>query len=93
MGHPRERVPNGTIVRFRELACGKDIRTVIITAIAFLLLTGLVAGLIIERQRRSHAELAEAKNRSDVVRAMRLAVAAELSGSIAHEIHNRLARS
>ena len=63
---------------------------VIITAIAFLLLIGLVTGLIIEHQRRRHAELAEAKNRSDVVRAMRLAVAGELSGSIAHEISQPL---
>ena len=58
----------------------------IITAVAFLLLIGLVTGLIIERQRRRYAELAEAKNRNDVARAMRLAVAGELSGSIAHEI-------
>ena len=90
-GIPASAVPNGAILQFREPWLWERYPyDAIITAVAFLLLTGLVAGLIIEHQRRSHAELAEAKNRSDVVRAMRLAVAAELSGSIAHEISQPL---
>jgi signal transduction histidine kinase len=80
-------LPSGTIVQFREKSLWERYPyDALITAVAFLLLIGLVTGLIIERQRRRYAELAEAKNRSDVARAMRLAVAGELSGSIAHEI-------
>jgi signal transduction histidine kinase len=86
-GIPASAVPSSAIVQFREPSLWERYPyELITTAIAFLLLSGLVTGLIIERQRRCRAESAEAKNRSDVVRAMRLAVAAELSGSIAHEI-------
>ena len=90
-GIPASAVPSSAIVQFREPSLWERYPyDAIITAVAFLLLSGLVAGLIIERQRRSRAESAEAKNRNDVVRAMRLAVAAELSGSIAHEISQPL---
>ena len=86
-GIPASAVPSGAIVQFREPSLWERYpHELIIITIAFLLLIGLVTGLIIERQRRRRAESAEAKNRSDVIRAMRLAVAGELSGSIAHEI-------
>jgi signal transduction histidine kinase len=86
-GIPESAVPSGAIVQFREPSLWERYPyEVVTTAIAFLLLIGVVTALIIERQRRRRAELAEAKNRGDLVHAMRLAVAGELSGSIAHEI-------
>ena len=84
-------VPADAIVYFREPSLWETYPSeLIIAAIVFLLLMALVIGLIVERQRRRHAELAEAKNRSEVVRAMRIALAGQLSGSIAHELNQPL---
>jgi signal transduction histidine kinase len=86
-GIPASAVPSDAIVQFREMSLLERYPyAVVAAAIALLLPIGLVSGLIIERQRRRHAELAEAKNRDDLICAMRLAVAGELSGSIGHEI-------
>ena len=56
----------------------------------FLLQAGLIAGLLAERYRRRLAEQAVQKQRFELVHASRLAVAGELTGSIAHEINQPL---
>jgi len=63
---------------------------VIAAAIVFLLQAGLIAGLLAERRRRQVAERAVAKQRFELAHASRLAVAGELTGSIAHEINQPL---
>ena len=84
-------VPSDAIVLFKEPTLWETHPQVVIaTTIAFFLLTALVTGLLIERRLRRRAELAEVKHRSDLARAMRFAIAGELTGSIAHEINQPL---
>ena len=59
-------------------------------AVVLLLQSGLIAWLLIERRRRRLAELAVQKQRYELVHASRLAVAGELTASIAHEINQPL---
>ena len=57
-----------------------------------LLQAALIAKLLIERRRRL-AELAVQKQRTELAHASRLAMAGELTASIAHEINQPWARS
>ncbi|MBK1722978.1 histidine kinase [Thiocystis violacea] len=59
-------------------------------AVVFLLQSGLIGWLLIERRRRQQAEQAEQQQRFELVHASRLAVAGELTASIAHEINQPL---
>jgi len=58
--------------------------------VAFLLQTALLGGLLFERRRRRRAERAVDKHRFELAHASRLAVAGELTASIAHEINQPL---
>ena len=54
---PEERVPEGTIIRFREPGAWERYRTYILGAAALVLLqTALIAALLIQRTRRRRAE-------------------------------------
>jgi signal transduction histidine kinase len=84
-------VPGDAIVHFREPNLWETHKAEIVFAIsAFVALIGSVIGLLIERRLRLRAELAEVRHRSNLVRAMRFAIAGELTGSIAHEINQPL---
>ena len=90
-GIPESAVPSGAIVQFREPSLWETHpQELIVAAIAFLILMLLVAVLLLERRQRRLAQLAEVKLRSDLSRAMRFAIAGELTGSIAHEINQPL---
>jgi signal transduction histidine kinase len=79
------------IVQFKEPTLWEGHRQqVILAALVFLLLILFIVVLLIERGLRRRAQLAEAKLRTDLARAMRLAVAGELTGSVAHEINQPL---
>jgi C4-dicarboxylate-specific signal transduction histidine kinase len=79
------------IVQFREPSVwDTHPQEVMLTAAVFVLLTALIAVLLIERRLRHRADSIEAKLRADLTRAMRLALAGELTGSIAHEINQPL---
>ncbi|MEO8133719.1 MAG: ATP-binding protein [Betaproteobacteria bacterium] len=62
----------------------------IIAAAIFLVQAALITTLLIERRRRRTAELAVQKQRMELAHASRLAVAGELTASIAHEINQPL---
>jgi len=57
----------------------------------FLLQMMLIAALFVERRRRALAELTSRKIHNELAHASRLAVAGELTASIAHEINQPLA--
>jgi signal transduction histidine kinase len=80
-----------TIVHFREPTFWEAYRNAaIITAAIFLLQAALIATLLLERRRRRSAESAVQKQRTELAHASRLAVAGELTASIAHEINQPL---
>jgi signal transduction histidine kinase len=90
-GISEKSLPSDAIVQFREPSVwDTHPQEVMLTAAVFVLLTALIAVLLIERRLRHRADSIEAKLRADLTRAMRLALAGELTGSIAHEINQPL---
>jgi signal transduction histidine kinase len=85
------RLPAGCEVRFRSPSLWRDYRWYVFGALlALALQSALMAALIIQRRRRRMAEQAVQMHRSEVAHASRLAVAGELTASIAHEINQPL---
>ena len=86
-----DEMPPGTIVQFRTPTFWEAYRTEAIIALAlFLLQSVLVAGLLLERRRRRGAEISVDQHRFQLAHASRLAMAGELTASIAHEINQPL---
>ena len=84
-------IPGDAVVHFREHTLLEAHRNeLMIAATVFLLQAGLIAGFLVERRRRRLAEQAVQKQRTELAHASRLAVAGELTGSIAHEINQPL---
>ena len=84
-------IPADTIVHYREPTFWEQYRLVAIVTTAIILLqAGLIGALLLERRRRRTAEVAAQKHRVELAHASRLAVAGELTASIAHEINQPL---
>ncbi len=84
-------IPADTLVQFREPTFWEMYRNeAIVTLVVILLQAALIASLLIERRRRRAAESAVQKQRTELAHASRLAVAGELTASIAHEINQPL---
>ena len=84
-------IPGDAVVHFKMLTFLEQHRKEAIIAITvFLFQAGLIAWLLFERRRRRLAEQAVQKQRFELAHASRLAVAGELTGSIAHEINQPL---
>ena len=84
-------VPPGTVWHFREPTLWQSHRNWLIAAAAALAIqAALIAGLLFQRRRRREAVMAADQDRLRLVRASRLALAGELTGSIAHEINQPL---
>jgi signal transduction histidine kinase len=78
-------------VRFREPGLWERYAWQIAAVIAAIAIQALViSGLLIERRRRRTAELSVQRQRSELAHVSRLAIAGELTGSIAHEINQPL---
>ncbi len=84
-------IPGDAIVWFKTLTLLEEhpTETAVSTAV-FLMQTGLIAGLLLERRRRRRVEQAMQQQRFELAHASRLAVAGELTGVIAHEINQPL---
>jgi signal transduction histidine kinase len=84
-------IPAGTVIHYRQPTFWEMYRTgAVIALAAFFLETALIATLVLERRRRSAAELATQRLNAQLAHASRLAVAGELTAAIAHEINQPL---
>jgi signal transduction histidine kinase len=84
-------VPDDAVVHFREPTLWQAHRwELLVAAAVFLLQAGLIGLLVFERRRRLAAERATSQSRADYAHASRLAVAGEMTASIAHEINQPL---
>lgn len=90
-GIDEKEIPGDAVVWFKAPTFLEEHRTeALAAAAAFLLQTGLIAGLLLERRHRRRMELAVQQQRFELAHAARLAVAGELTGAIAHEINQPL---
>ena len=90
-GIDENKIPADTVVSFRTPTFWEANRNVLMIIAAVILLQALlIATLLIERRRRRVAEQAVQKQRSELAHASRLAMAGELTASIAHEINQPL---
>jgi signal transduction histidine kinase len=90
-GIDEKMIPAGTVVHFKQPTFWEMYRTgAVIALAAFFLETALIATLILERRRRSAAELATQRLNAQLAHASRLVVAGELTAAIAHEINQPL---
>lgn len=85
-------IPAGAVLQFRQPTFWEAYRTVaIIGGTVILLQAGLIASLLLEHHRRRKAEMALVQRGGELAHASRLAIAGELTASIAHEINQPLA--
>lgn len=85
-------IPTEALVEFREPTFWEEYRTAgLIGATVILLQAGLIASLLLEHRRRRKAEMALVQRGGELAHASRLAIAGELTASIAHEINQPLA--
>ena len=86
-----DRLPAGCDVRFRIPSVWRDYRWYVSRALLALILQSvLIASLVFQRRRRRVAEIDAAHRRTELLQASRLALAGQLTASIAHEINQPL---
>jgi signal transduction histidine kinase len=98
-GFAESSLPPGTSVEFRQPTLWEQYRNIILLVLlAFSVLTGIIAALLIEIRKRWKAEearkIAQAEadfQRKELTHMMRVAALGELSGGIAHELSQPLA--
>jgi signal transduction histidine kinase len=84
-------IPRDAVVHFKPPTLLEAYRNETIAAAGVLALqTALIGWLVVERRRRRLAESSEQTRRLELAHASRVAVAGELTGSIAHEINQPL---
>jgi len=84
-------LPAGCTVRFAEPSAWQRYRWQIITALAIIASQSvLIAALVLQRRGRRRAEDEARHRRAELAQASRLALAGELTASIAHEINQPL---
>ncbi len=84
-------IPPDTNVQFKTPGFWDQYRIpALLTIVVLILQSGLIGALLLERQRRRRAEIATERHRSDLAHASRLAIAGELTASIAHELNQPL---
>ncbi|MCC6193740.1 MAG: GHKL domain-containing protein, partial [Burkholderiales bacterium] len=90
-GISEDAIPTDAVVHYREPTFWETYRAVALLGTAVILLqAALIAALLIERRRRRAAEVVTQEQRVELAHASRLAVAGELTASIAHEINQPL---
>lgn len=90
-GIPESRLPAGSEIHFRSPTVWQQYRVYLLAGLAVLLIQAVViAWLLYEHRRRRIAELLARSTIAELNTANRLAVAGELSASIAHEVKQPL---
>lgn len=90
-GLSRRRLPEGCEVRYDEPSFLRRYWwQMLLVALALGAQSGLIVSLLLQRRRRRAAEVGFAAQRVQLLHASRLAVAGELTASIAHEINQPL---
>jgi signal transduction histidine kinase len=85
------RLPQGSIVQFREPTVWVQYRWQILALAATIVAQSmLIAYVLVQSRRRRVAEAEAAEQRREVAHLMRVSVLGELSGAIAHEINQPL---
>ncbi|MFO1150699.1 MAG: ATP-binding protein [Alsobacter sp.] len=85
------RVPPDASVQYRDPGLWEQYRGIVIAALAVLIVQSLLlVRLLIERRRRRTVEGVVDRHRFELAHASRLAVAGQLTASIAHEINQPL---
>ena len=86
-----DRLPAGSIVRFREPAVWQRYRSEIALTAALIFLQGvLISGLLFERRRRLYAEVQSRQRSVELAHINRFSMAGELTATIAHELNQPL---
>ena len=84
-------IPADALIYYKEATFWELYHNVALAiALVILLQAGLILSLLLERRRRRDAEIAVQKQRAELAHASRLAMAGELTASIAHEINQPL---
>ncbi len=85
------RLPAGSIVRFRESGGWQQYHAQIALVSAVILLQGaLISGLLFEHRRRRRAEIQARQRSAELAHVNRFSMAGELTATIAHEINQPL---
>ena len=90
-GLREDRLPPGSVIRFREPSAWEQYRWPVIGTLALILLESLlIAGLVVQRTRRKRAEAQAALQREHLVHAQRVTAMGALAATLAHEINQPL---
>ena len=90
-GMSASRLPPRTVLLFREPSLWSTYRWLVIGSLLALgVQTALIVGLLFQRRRRRQAEVEAGHRRAELAQASRLALAGELTATIAHEINQPL---
>ena len=90
-GIDEQDIPADAVIQFKAPSFWDQYLVPALTALGVILLqSALLTGLLLERRRRRKAEVTVDKHRFELAHASRLAIAGELTASIAHEINQPL---
>jgi signal transduction histidine kinase len=90
-GLKENRLPPGSVIRFKEPSLWDQYRWPIIGALVLILLESvLIAGLVVQRARRKRVEAEAAVQRGQLAHAQRVTAVGELTTTLAHEINQPL---
>ena len=90
-GLREDRLPPGSVIRFRQPSMWERYRWGIVGALALIVLQSLlIAGLVVQRARRKRAEAETAVQRAQLAHAQRVTTMGALAATLAHEINQPL---
>jgi signal transduction histidine kinase len=90
-GLREDRLPPGSVIRFREPSAWDRYRWPIIGALALIVFESLlIAALVVQRARRKRAEAEAAVQRGQLAHAQRVTTMGALAATLAHEINQPL---